>query len=840
MVKVESITIHEFRGIRDLTLDFKGKNFAICGPNGTGKSGIVDALEFALTGNVSRLSGEGRGDVSLKQHGPHVDKRNNPEKARVLVKITIPSLNKTVTVERNLKTPTVLLVTPSEPAVMNVLRQIEQHPEFVLSRRELIRYVLATPGKRAEEVQALLHLDQVEQVRTGFQKIANSYEKQLIPLDSTVAQARANLMQALGVTELTRDKVLTAVNAQRAALGLPTLTDFTEITSVKDGMATPRATQPQLIPKAQILADIRVAHEALADLSGESTVARVADAKKTLEELAADPTVSENVKREKFYATGFELIEDEICPFCDLGWNLEKLKKHLQTKITKLQEIAKKREKAETKIIPLSASLEKADIAIIALIRYAALMENAEFVKPATDFRTTCKSISERLANILPFAACITALSEVSAVPKTLSDAIDELEKTAKQLPEPSKQDASRDWLTIAQERLEVERDVVRKRNTVKEIAQRARQVLDIYSTTSDKFLTGIYAAVEKDFSALYSFVNRDDEEKFEAKLIPSMGKLGFDVEFYGRGFFPPGAYHSEGHQDSMGLCLYLSLMRHIQGDRFTFTVLDDVLMSVDASHRREVCALLKKEFPNTQFIMTTHDPIWLRHMRTEGLIKGTSAVQFRNWNVDQGPTRWDEADVWTKISDYLNDNDVRAAAGLLRHYLEYESWELCHRLRALVPFHGEAQYQLGELLPAAVSRLKDLYRHGKKAANSWNHRDVVKQLEEREKTFTSLVDTSKVEQWQVNVAVHFNSWDSLTRNDFQPVVKAFQELINGFACIDCAEYLRVSPDRETPESLRCDCTKTNINLQSKITQSAEASLAAPQTATEASSKTEG
>ena len=102
--------------------------------------------------------------------------------------------------------------------------------------------------------------------------------------------------------------------------------------------------------------------------------------------------------------------------------------------------------------------------------------------------------------------------------------------------------------------------------------------------------------------------------------------------------------------------------------------MLDDVLMSVDAGHRRDVCTLLKREFPNTQFIMTTHDPIWLRHMRTEGLIGGRSAVQFKGWSVDHGPTRWDDRDVWTEIDDYLTKNDVRAAAALLRHYLEYSA----------------------------------------------------------------------------------------------------------------------------------------------------------------------
>lgn len=71
MIKVKSISIKDFRGIREMTLDFKGESYAICRRNGTGKSSVVDALEFALTGSVSRLSGEGRGGISLKEHGPH-------------------------------------------------------------------------------------------------------------------------------------------------------------------------------------------------------------------------------------------------------------------------------------------------------------------------------------------------------------------------------------------------------------------------------------------------------------------------------------------------------------------------------------------------------------------------------------------------------------------------------------------------------------------------------------------------------------------------------------------------------------------------------------------------
>ncbi|MBI5314883.1 MAG: AAA family ATPase [Nitrospirae bacterium] len=817
MILVDSITIKEFRGIRELTLEFKQKNFAICGPNGTGKSGVVDALEFALTGNVSRLSGEGKGEVSLKQHAPHVDMRDNPDKARVTVKVTIPKLNKTVTVERSLKNPAVAQVTPNDADVIEILDQVKSHPEIALSRREIIRYVLATPGKRAEEVQALLHLDQVERVRVVLQKVANSCEKQLAPLATAVTQARENLLRATGISDVKTERLLAEANTQRTIIGLPALVDLTDSTSLKDGMATPSLAQPQHIPKAQALADIGAARQTLTEITSASTTASAAQALDALNALASDPAISASVERESFYVIGMEMIEAAACPFCDIAWDLVDLKKHIQAKLDHLRAISDKRKKIEKMIAPLITSLRKAHSAMNNLTGHAATATPPVVIEEVISYGTSCRTAIDKLTSFLPVNETITALNSMLMVPTGAFEAIDRLDQVVAALPEPTKQDAARDWLSVAQERLEFWRDATRKNKAATEQAQRARQVSDIYATTSDKVLAGIYEAVEKDFASLYRYVNREDENTFNAQLVPSMGKLGFGVDFYGRGFFPPGAYHSEGHQDSMGLCLYLALMRHLQGTGFTLAVLDDILMSVDAGHRREVCALLKKEFPNTQFIMTTHDPIWLRHMKTEGIIDGRSALQFRNWSVDQGPTRWDARDVWKEIEDYLNNNDVRGAASLLRHYLEYESAELCHRLRAPVEFRGDAQYQLGELLPAAIKRMRTLFARMKESANSWNQQELVDQLAARDTKFIKLATSSNAEQWQVNVAVHYNSWDNLCKKDFEPVVEAVRQLLSAFTCSDCDEYLRVSPDRETPESIRCECGKTTFNLQKKV-----------------------
>jgi hypothetical protein len=535
-----------------------------------------------------------------------------------------------------------------------------------------------------------------------------------------------------------------------------------------------------------------------------------------LKTLAGDPLAAGGVSLENFYKIGIALVEEESCPFCETEWDMEVLRAKVQAKLDRLKELSRKRKEVEKKIQTLTAMLRRTQGILNPLLQHASVAKPAIGMEAVEEFVSICRSSGQTLANLHSLADAIVVLEDFAALPKKVTDEIGKLEKHVAAIPDATKQDAAREFLTIAQERLDVWREARRKERAARTKATQAKFLSDTYAKVSDELLAGLYAEVEKDFSHLYSVINRNDEKTFSANLIPSMGKLGFNVDFYGRGFFPPGAYHSEGHQDGMGLCLYLALMRHLQKDGFTFAVLDDVLMSVDTGHRREVCALLKKEFPNTQFILTTHDPIWLRHMKSEGLIAGRGAVQFRAWNVDFGPTQWDDRDVWTEIEDYLNRNDVRSAAALLRHYLEYTSSELCHRLRAPVEFRADAQFQLGELLPAAVGRLKKMFARAKDAAQSWGHKEIVTAIGVREAAFVGAATASNVEQWQVNAAVHYNVWDNLTKEDFAPVVKAFRNLVESFNCSDCGEILRVSPDRETPDSVRCDCGKTNLNLRQK------------------------
>jgi len=126
VIRIESITLVNFRGAKRLTLNPAGANFAIRGPNGTGKSGVVDAVEFGLTGNITRLTGRGAGGLSVKTHGPHVDSRETPKDAKVLLSVFIPSLNKKVTIERSIAAPRDPILIPDEADIKKLLEKLRR------------------------------------------------------------------------------------------------------------------------------------------------------------------------------------------------------------------------------------------------------------------------------------------------------------------------------------------------------------------------------------------------------------------------------------------------------------------------------------------------------------------------------------------------------------------------------------------------------------------------------------------------------------------------------------------------------------------------------------------
>lgn len=825
MIRIESVRIEKFRGIRELVLDMKGENFGICGPNGTGKSGVVDAVEFVLTGDVSRLKGRGTEELSVRRHAPHVKEKDAPERSRVTLKAHVPSLGKPIEISRSVGSPSEYSVRPDDAETRAVVDEIGSHPEFVLSRREIIRYVLVEAGRRARDVQELMRFAEIEETRKALTTVANAAIREKNSGEQEKTRSREELLQLPGLEESDAESVLRVVNSRRAVLSLSPLEKIGDGASFTRGAPDPSASGGKKIDKAAAGKDL----EDLADIP-ENGGSRAAAAKRTaaletLDVLEKDAETLRLRRRASLVGSGIRIVEDSTddrCPLCDTGWAREELLEHLKKKLKNARSATKLLSDLDGNINGVIGEMKARVDLLDRVVRWSSDLDPAPPVEELEKHARTVGAAASALEKFVSetetedVKAARAALEfEWRVLPEGARDCAEACRKAVEALPETSKEDEAREFLTLAEERYRRFRaagDAFSRAETRHDVA---RRVLEAYQKRSDSVLERLYDEVAGDFARYYGIVNRDDEEKFEGELVPEPAKLSLNVDFYGYGKFPPGAYHSEGHQDGMGLCLYLALMKRTLGDRFTFCVLDDVLMSVDAGHRREVCRLLKREFPGTQFILTTHDQVWLRYMRNEGLVKDSRT--FGGWTVETGPRVCQDADVRERIEDCLRKGDVSSAAGVLRNYLEYVAGVLADSLGAQVRFRGDGRYGLGDLVPPVISRWRKKVGEGVKAAQSWGDQ---RKLEELENLLGRIKDAQKrtqAEQWSINAAVHYNPWANLEAEEFRPVVEAFSDILDTMRCEACKSYVGMMHSHEGKATeIRCDCGRFSVNLKKK------------------------
>ena len=823
MIHINTVEIEEFRGIRRLELDLAGKNFAICGPNGTGKSAVVDAIEFCLTGDITRLSGEGSREVSVKAHAPHVDQRDHPENARVKIVAGIPSLRREVTIRRSVKNPRTVIVTPDDPGVKAVVDQLQTHPEFALSRREIVKYIITPAGRRSEDVQNLLRLEHLEKVRRVLMTYSNKRQAEAETTTRRRSVAETDLARAIGMSQFVPVSFLQRVNEERRLLGLEDLGDLGPDVSLKAGAPLPQGDEPRTasLSKAPALADIRGFQTAAHSPEPAPLVGTRKSAINLLKILREDEKSLVLVRRQSFIKAGLGLVVDDACPLCDAIWQAEELRNHLRQKLASAEEHGMVLQELRGTIGSIIEALAVRAVDVKRAIEYCDRLQPPIEHPALSSYLAEIKELDTTLARFSadPMdvdSALESASSSWWSLPEAQRAEVDECEREVAALPDTSLEDDAREILIVCQERYEKLMTERSAEETHKRRAVIAQHVLDCYNRSSTAVLEGIYDQVAKNFREYYRVLNREDEADFACKLEAEPAKLSLDVDFYGRGLFPPGAYHSEGHQDAMGLCLYLALMKYTLGDQFTFAVLDDVLMSVDTGHRREVCRLLKSEFPNTQFILTTHDRVWLQYMKTENLISGSKT--FGGWTVDTGPRVWDDRDVWSEIDKHLDENQVAEAAFLLRHYLEYTATVLADNLRAPVEFRGDGQYDLGDLLPRALKQWRNWLEQAEKSAQRWGLEDRQEEASAKRTEARSLIVQTKTEEWAINPSVHFNQWANLSPAEFREVVEAFGDLLLHLRCENpkCGSYLYVSPRKGEAEELRCNCGATSFNLKDR------------------------
>lgn len=820
-MKVLELEIHNIRGIRHLILRPDGRNFVVWGSNGSGKSAVVDAIDFLLTGRVSRLMGRGTGGITLSKHGPHID--CEPRDAKVRAIIRLAETAETVEISRCMGHADELECSAptSTAAQLGPIMSLAQRGQHVLTRREILKYVTAEAGTRAQLIQELLNISEIDDVRKGLVKASNDLDKEVEATKRSVQRARSAVNATVQQRSYNVDTVIETVNNNRAVLGGNQLSSL-RATDLKNGIAPLAVASASPAVNITLLErDVRNLTDAMSPDKQAQITATDQQLRDTIVTVRSDPQLLRALSHQELTKLGLALLDETgSCPLCDSTWPPGKLREYLQLQLSKGQVASAH----QSRIAELSATMAGYIDAVTPSLKK--LISAAEIAMPKEDVETLRLWLDDLQSLSLSLEAAVEkypdsrfSLSRVQVIlaPAEAANLLTRVHSQVKgKFPETTPEQTAWDMLTRLEENLKALENAEDEFKDFELWQKRAKILLDTFEASRDAVLGELYEKIKDRFVYLYRQLHAVDEDSFTAKIQPEGAGLNFEVDFYGRGTHPPHALHSEGHQDSMGLCLYLALAERLTEGLIDLIILDDVMMSVDADHRRQLCHLLAAFFPQRQFLITTHDRTWANQLKGEGVVDSKGTVEFYRWNIDTGPQVNQEADMWQRIEADIQRNDIPSAAARLRRGSEQFFEMACASLQALVVYKLNSRWELGDFLPAAIGQYRNLLKKAKNAANSWADSATVDMLREVDSVAKSIYTRSNAEQWAVNASVHYNNWADLSEKDFRPVVEAFQDLYGLFECSSCGSPLRLANAGGTAAGVLCNCGKVHWNLIEK------------------------
>ncbi|MFC6764128.1 AAA family ATPase [Natrinema soli] len=806
-MKIEELKINNFRGITELEKRPEGKNIGLVGPNGSGKSSVMDAIDFLLTGTVQRMTGEGTSDLSIEDHGPHVD--SEPEDS--WVEITFADETEQITLKRTVEDNS-LEYDGEVPDSLELLIDSAKRGQHLLSRSEILNFIVARKQSRSEQLRTLLKLTSIKEKRLELQGAADQLDTEADRKEREYNSNRQRLFTLFEEEAKSLEEVQQKVNELREELDGEPLDELHPDTAFRNELESPteRASASPIQSKQtkELLAKIYEWFEN----DAEEFIELEDDLRKKAEVIRSDEEALRDLDVLELIRDGRQFLDEDAdcCPLCLTNWDAEELEELLEEREEKAAKANKKLEELDNirqKLLPLLTEIRTAVNSLSNVLGPHDNFGTDDLEDFLADLEEYENQLEGSIVDELPYEESTREEREQVLRPESTIEYVSELKSRAEDLPD---LDALQNVWDVLNSAYENYQDIVRLETVSEEYRETADQMTEVqkeFINARDSVLNETYEAISEQFEEYYKTIHGEEEE-FSPEISPTETGLDIQVGFHGRGKHPPHALHSEGHQDSMGLCLYLALCDYLEGGNLPLIMLDDVVMSVDAEHRRPLANLLEKEISSDfQILMTTHDELWYRHLKTVGVLSRSSTIKFSSWSLDDGPQIIGRSgDEWDRIEELMDEGDVQAAASRLRHTAEWFLRETCHQLGARVRFKSDSRWTLGDFSDPAMSRFKELLKQSKRAGNSWGNdiSDINGLDDKRSDVYTGFHD----EMGAVNPNVHFNAdeWATFTIAELQPAVDAFKELYDLFWCSNCNSCLSVVEEGHKEVALKCSC----------------------------------
>jgi recombinational DNA repair ATPase RecF len=709
---IRSIRFEHFRGLPDSDFNLKGKSLVLLGSNGKGKSAVVDGIEFLFSGQVGRFVGTGTGSIDHDDAIQHVKKLGVP-------KVTLSFSPSNGAISRSLDSET-LSITDRQP----VKDYIANHPgvdAFILRRSKILDFVCDQDADRYRKFIQLLgvsHVDTLQrtfvdaerQAKDSAQRARNAYLTKLAVFRDPVAKCEPqNLAQ-----------ILARVSDAVTAFGLEKLAQWSdaEIRLPLLKAMRPEANKEKIDALTRALVSLE--SPLPPDIGSDIAIANTLRQK-----LATLGTSSVDAPRSNIIAEAVGYLTkhptETNCPLCEKDFEepladvLVRLKQRGDA-LRELREAATNRKAAVGRVQRYGE---------VVAAQIAKDLEHSALLEPLTkqtlrDARaSTLRWLrSVKRAEASSSGSDLAAPQRLSTLAATRSACASVLktQKAALVPPDTSKLEAA---IALVEKGIAAHAEIAIAEGAIggaNELARRATVAKDAFSKARESAIQKIFEAIAETVLNYYRRLHDfdDDSERSECTALElkptsraAAGGLRLAIQFLGLADSKdPRAFLSEGHLDSLGLCLFLATVR-IFNPPGSLLVLDDVLTSIDREHRRRVGELLFQEFADYQIVLTTHDEHWhdlLNSFAQAWGIQGKWAfVTVRQWTVDSGPAFSEVDSSWEFVDAHLNEADFRELGGPFRLILEDFIKRSAAKLEVKVRFKIDGKYTAGDFVTAGI-----------------------------------------------------------------------------------------------------------------------------------------
>lgn len=710
---VRMMKFEHFRGLPANEFKLKGKSLVLLGTNGKGKSALVDGIEFVFSGQIARFTGVGTGSISHDDAVKNIKTAGDP---RVVLALS-PSNGE---IARKLSSNKMEIT--DRQAVKDYFALHPKVDGFVLRRAKILEFVSDQDADRYQKFVQLLGITKVDglqrsfveagrQANTAAEGAKSTHRTKLAVFNDPVsgfvpinlAQVFAQIAKTVEASDLEKVEKWEDLESRLALLKAKRPQANREkidaITRALVSIETPLAS----VSNADVI-EVNVLRERIAELAVSS----------------ADAPRSRIIEEGRSYLAGHN--DQTYCPLCEseLAQPLEALLARLKERGEALQELRNAKSKRAISLGRLKqyalsvADQFKKDLA------HSGLFEDAT----RTEFRSA-RAMALWLTRFLARAekddfaedvALPVGLQTISEIRKAVAVALNK-QKDDLVPPDSTRLESA---IALLERGIASWQAVEKAESTVassREILRRTSIALECFSSARERAIqqvfTNISGKVLDYYNVLHDFDGGGEASECTAlELKPTSraaaGGLRLAIQFLGlANSKDPRAFLSEGHLDSLGLCLFLAAVR-IFNPPGTLLVLDDVLTSIDKEHRRRVGELLFTEFKDFQIILTTHDDHWNELLqssaRAMGLQNQWQYIQINGWSVESGPVLSVTDNSWEFITDNLTEANYRNLGGPFRVVLEDFLARSAAKIELKVRFKADGKYTAGDFVNSGIA----------------------------------------------------------------------------------------------------------------------------------------